>query len=75
MNAKIQQLLDSYNLTVEDVIHVVMYLRPEIYMNSALVTASVNYDAKNRRYHQSILSSFINNHKLTCSFIYDLIKF
>lgn len=54
MNAKTQQLLNSYNLTVDDVIYVVMYLRPEIYLNSSLVTASVNYDSKNRRYHTDV---------------------
>lgn len=54
MNAKIQHLLDLYNLSGEYVIHVVMYLRPEIYMNSALVTASVNYDAKSRKYHTDV---------------------
>lgn len=38
----------------ENTIHVTMYLKPEIFMNSGLVTASVNYNNSDKKYHTDI---------------------
>jgi len=46
----------QHPLDIEDknIIRVVMYLRPEIYANSEVITGSVNHDKIKRRYHTDI---------------------
>ena len=42
------------NLTKDSIIRVVMYLQPEIFTNSKLVSASVHFDVKKKKYYTDI---------------------